>query len=239
MPERLGYLESTRHPWPCLLFLLPLLAVYEGGVVWLGGTRPDVLRNGVDAWLRWGLEHFGLHQLYWLPGVIVLVFLVWSWLRSDERPAESLGVLTGMGLESLAFAVGLWGLSQGLAGLLNGQAANVPAAGLGSGQVITFVGAGIYEEVVFRLLLFSLLAGTLRLAETPLLVEVGFAALGSAVCFAVAHHLGPYGERFDSAAFLFRLLAGVYFALLFRLRGFGIAVGAHACYDVFVGVAIG
>ena len=34
------------------------------------------------------------------------------------------------------------------------------------------------------------------------------------------------------------LPAGLYFALLFRLRGFGIAVGAHALYDVMVGVVL-
>ena len=38
--------------------------------------------------------------------------------------------------------------------------------------------------------------------------------------------------------FLFRMLAGIYFALLFRLRGFGIAVGTHAFYDIIVGVTL-
>ena len=45
-------------------------------------------------------------------------------------------------------------------------------------------------------------------------------------------------EVFDAYVFLFRTLAGVYFAVLFQLRGFGIAVGAHACYDVLVGVVV-
>ena len=42
------YLRATRHPWPCLLFLLPLLAAYELGVHQLGGGQPDALRNGAD-----------------------------------------------------------------------------------------------------------------------------------------------------------------------------------------------
>ena len=50
-----GYLSATRHPWSCLLFLVPLIVVYEAGVVWLGGPQPELLRNGADTWLRWGL----------------------------------------------------------------------------------------------------------------------------------------------------------------------------------------
>ena len=34
------YIGATKHPWPCFLFLLPFLAAYEGGVLWLGGTHP-------------------------------------------------------------------------------------------------------------------------------------------------------------------------------------------------------
>src|SRR5262249_40686957 len=96
-----GYLGATRHPWPCLLFVLPLLLAYELGVVWLGGTQPDTLRNGADAWLRWGLETFGLSQLYCAPALVATLFLVWSWLRFWDRPDDLLGVLTGMAIESL------------------------------------------------------------------------------------------------------------------------------------------
>ena len=51
----------------------------------------------------------------------------------------------------------------------------------------------------------------------------------------VALWAGAAGLRLG-ATFLFRLLAGMYFALLFELRGFGVAVGAHACYNVMVSV---
>src|SRR5262245_4537223 len=154
------YLLATRHPWPCLLFLLPLLLAYEGGVLWLGGAHPDALRNGADAWLRWGLESFGLPPLYWPPALIAAVFASWSLLRTADRPEDLLGVVTGMGIEAVLFALGLWCISQGLLPLLTraGLALQVPPRTEEAvGQVITYVGAGIYEEVFFRLLLFSTL----------------------------------------------------------------------------------
>jgi len=54
-----------------------------------------------------------------------------------------------------------------------------------------------------------------------------------------AHHLGPHGEPFNGAFFAFRTAAGLYFAGLYRVRGFGIAVGAHAFYDVLAGLLLG
>jgi membrane protease YdiL (CAAX protease family) len=241
-----GYLAATRHPWPCLLFLLPLLAVYEVGVLWLGGTEPDTLRNGADSWLRWGLDAFGLHQLYWAPVLLAVIFIAWSWGRRYDRPHDLFSVWIGMAIESISYALGLWGLSRGLSPLLESlhvemvlSPFHLETTAPALGQVITFVGAGIYEEVLFRLLLFTLMSGLLRLLEAPNMLAVLVAAVVSAAVFAAAHHLGPYGEDFDSYVFLFRTLAGVYFALLFQLRGFGIAVGAHACYDVLVGIVVG
>jgi membrane protease YdiL (CAAX protease family) len=103
-------------------------------------------------------------------------------------------------------------------------------------QIVTFVGAGIYEEVLFRLLLFFGLGCLLRLIGFSTLLSALFCTLASAFLFSAAHHIGPYGEAFDRYVFLFRSLAGFYFALLYQFRGFGIAVGSHACYDVLVGV---
>lgn len=235
-----NYLLATRHPWPCLLFLLPLLLGYESGVVWIGGAHPDTLRNGVDAWLRWALDAFGLRQLYWPPVFIGGVFLLWSWRRRSDRPEDLPGVITGMGLESIVFALGLWGLSRGLVPLLTqiGPLSSAPPTADGVGQVVTFIGAGIYEEVLFRLVLFTLLRQLMILFQSPWPAATALAAVGSAALFSAAHHVGPYGEPFDGKVFVFRLVAGMYFALLFQVRGFGVVVGAHACYDVLVGVSV-
>jgi hypothetical protein len=237
-----GYLGATRHPWPCFLFVLPLLLAYECGVMWLGGTQPDALRNGADAWLRWGLETFGLTQLYCAPGLIAALFFLWSWLRFWDRPDDLLGVLTGMAFESVAFALGLWALSRAMEPLFiqAGVEAAVPEpTDELLGRTITFLGAGIYEEVLFRLLLFSGLVWLLRHVRLAGLFAVVLAAVASSALFSAAHHIGPYGEAFHSGVFLFRMTAGMYFALLFQLRGFGIVAGAHACYDVLVGSLAG
>src|SRR5437870_4645204 len=118
MGRRSTYLVATRHPWSCFVFLAPLLAAYEGGVFLLGGAHAQALRNGADTWLRWALEYFGFSQLYWAPLLIAGVFVVWSVFRRGDRPADLLGVETGMAIESIGFALGLWAMSRGLAPFL-------------------------------------------------------------------------------------------------------------------------
>lgn len=236
-----NYWSATRHPWSSLLFLIPLLAAYEGGVWWLGGDQADRLRNGADAWLRWGLELFGARQVFAAPLVVVAVLVLWSWWRWDDRPQDPITPFFGMAFESVLFAVVLWQFGRNFGPLLEGlgvpldlEAARAPAA-----RVLTYIGAGIYEEVLFRLGLFTGLYVLLRVALLPRFLALPLAMVGAAVAFAAAHHVGPYGEPLRADVFLFRACAGLYFTLLFVVRGFGVAVGAHAGYDVLVGTTTG
>lgn len=236
-----NYLAAARHPWACVLFVLPLLAVYEVGVVAARPAAQDSCRNGADLWLRRSLGHIGLAQWYWAPLLLTVLLLGWAWLRRRDRPGEFVGVWLGMVLESAVFAVGLWGSCHVLFPLLEGAGVQVPAGSEcdpGVEQIIGFIGAGIYEETLFRLLLFSALAWLLRQAEFPRPGALALAGSLSALLFSLAHHIGPQGELFNGQVFLFRTLAGLYFAALYYCRGFGVAVGAHAGYDVLVGILL-
>ncbi|HEX4590228.1 MAG TPA: CPBP family glutamic-type intramembrane protease [Gemmataceae bacterium] len=238
----MSYWQATRHPAPCLLFLAPLLIAYEVGVLSLGSEQTLSLRNGADAWLRDGLSAVALTHPVAAPLFVVLVLTVWFFRQRDTVPEDAPSVCLGMAIESVAGALTLWGLSRLYSPLLDTigltlSAGDAPVMNTAVvGQVVTYVGAGIYEEVVFRLALFGLLRGVLTTAQVPNRTAIVLAAAASAILFAAAHHVGPHGEPVDGFNFLFRVLAGLYFTALYQLRGFGIAVGAHACYDVLVGV---
>ncbi len=237
----LTYLSATRHPWACLAFLLPLLVAYEGGVVWFGGADGDALRNGADVWFRAGLQRYGVAQMWAAPLVVVAVLLLRSWANWGSRPKSVLAVTFGMAVESLVFAVGLWVLARNFGPLVRewGVPASVPFQNPAAKQIVTFIGAGIYEEVLFRLGLFSVLCFVLRLVLLPKPLAVGIAAVAGSLLFAAAHHVGDAGEPLDAVRFLFRATAGLYFTALYVVRGFGVAVGAHAGYDILVGTAVG
>src|SRR5262245_28217313 len=235
-----NYFSATRHPWACLLFLAPLLAAYEGGVLWLGGDQAARLRNGADAWMRWGLELFGVGQVLAAPLIVVAVLMLWAWWRWADRPDDPVSVFFGMALESCLFAFVLWQFSRNFGPIVDGLGVKlqvtVQTAPLA--QILTFIGAGIYEEVLFRLGLFVGLCSVLRAVGIPWVIALSLSALTASLAAAAAHHLGAYGEPMRADFFVFRTVAGLYFTALFITRGFGIAVGAHAGYDVLVGVVV-
>lgn len=240
----MSYWQATRHPAPCLLFLAPLLITYEFGVLSLGGEQSLSLRNGADVWLRDGFATLGLTHPIIAPLFVVFLLTVWFLRQRDTIPEDAPNLCLGMAIESVAGALVLWGLSRLYSPLLDQlglalavRAADPPPLSTAViGQVVTYVGAGIYEEVVFRLALFGLLRGVLTTAQIPARTAVALAAIAASLLFAAAHHIGAHGEPVDGFNFLFRVLAGLYFTAVFQFRGFGIAVGAHACYDVLVGI---
>jgi hypothetical protein len=220
-----------------------LLLAYELGVIWIGGASAEAWRTGADAWMRHGLAALGLTDRWFPPLCLALALLAWQALAAREWRFSPL-VPLGMAAESLVLAVALVGLSKlvdlGFENLertrwllsAKGPAnpAEPPAA-----LLIGFLGAGVYEEALFRLLLVPLAFALLRLMQAPAVLASTLAVTASALLFSLAHHAGTPGETFTWFAFIFRWAAGVYFAWVFVLRGFGIAVGTHAAYDILVG----
>ncbi len=239
-----SYLRATRHPRSCLVFLLPLLAIYEGGVLWLAGLgdqQPETVRSGADSWVRWSFESMGIDPLYLPPLIIIAIFGVWAALRRHDRPSHTVSVWMGMTLESVLFALLLWACDRTPWPILSQATGPIavsadPNAALA--QTVSYVGAGIYEELLFRLVLLQVLFRMILMSEASRFVAGGFAILLSSLAFAAAHHIGGQGEAFVPEVFMFRAMAGIYFALLCQLRGFGVAAGTHALYDVLVGVAL-
>ncbi len=211
-------------------------------MLWIGGDSAEALRTGADAWMRQGLASIGLTDRWFLPLSLILILLFWQ--AADPRDWRFAPVsLVGMILESVVLAVALVGLSQlldmGFSHLerlhaprlsANANALNHPIAPL-----IGFLGAGVYEEALFRLTLIPVFFAVLRLLQTPTVPATTVAVTTSALLFSAAHHAGMPGESFTWFAFVFRWLAGVYFAWVFVVRGFGIAVGTHTAYDILVG----
>jgi hypothetical protein len=234
------YYRATRHPWPCLLFVMALLAAYEGGVMWLARNGAAAPRAGVDGWLRTLLATQGW-DVPWGPALLIIgLCLTWGWASWRDAAPEMLGTWVGMCLESAAFGMLLWGIGTVAYGALVEQMGMVVTAAPRTkpttiALAIRSIGAGLYEETVFRLTLVPALVWLLGRVFGQGFAAAALAVALSAIIFAAAHHVGPHGERLHAPVFAYRALAGVYFALLFASRGFGIAVGTHACYNVLVG----
>ncbi len=237
-----SYWTATRRPFPSLLLVAPLVIAYEWAVIWLGGSSPGHLRTGADTWMRNALVAMGLDDRWLLPLLLVVILLGWQ-VVSYRDWRVSPGILAGMVVESLVWAVMLVGISRlidaGFSYLEQRETAVLAIepgrASRFAASLIGYVGAGIYEETLFRLMLVPVFYWVLRLLQAPQILASTLAVTGSALLFALAHHAGLPGEPFTWFAFIFRWMAGVFFAWVFVLRGFGVAVGTHAIYDILVG----
>ena len=109
------------------------------------------------------------------------------------------------------------------------------AGRLGTGQELMLsLGAGIYEELVFRLILVSLLVAVLRLFIAQGRLRYMTAAVIGALIFSAVHYIGSLGDVFTLQSFTFRFLMGLALNGIYLWRGFGIAAMTHALFDVFV-----
>ena len=122
------------------------------------------MRNGADAWLRWAMEVFGVGQVFAVPALLIVVLLVWSWCRWRDRPDDPVRTWFGMAFESGLFACLLWQFSRNYGPIIDtlGVKLEITVNQARAAKILTFIGAGIYEEVLFRLGLFVLLCGLLR-----------------------------------------------------------------------------
>ena len=238
-PASKSYWHVVRAPRYSLLFALPLLLLYE--VLAFALTRDAIMgvRNGADVMLKsvfiWlggrnGLVVFGL-LLLGIGG-----WLVVRDLRRSGAPAPRIYAL--MALESFGWALVFGWVAGSLTSLL---LHGVPLAlGLATRmdaptQLMISLGAGLYEELLFRVLLVAGLAyGARRLLKWSPLAAGVLATLVGALVFSAFHYIGPLGDRLTLASFTFRAIAGVLFSALYLTRGFGITAWTHALYDVML-----
>jgi membrane protease YdiL (CAAX protease family) len=231
LPLALRYLRESQDFATGFLFIVPLIVGYEAGLVLL---RSDVI-NWAHGIIRLVFHLFGPAEPVLFAGLAAcLVVLA---LRRAERlriDAELYGLMLA---ESVVYACGL--------GLVCSFAARrlvlmgTPEAGRTlAHDLVLSVGAGVYEEVLFRV---ALLGALYYLLKRWGRVKPGLAAFVSIVlsslAFAACHHIGPYGDPLEPARLAYRFGMGVLFAAIYIYRGLGIVVYTHALYDIFVSLS--
>lgn len=239
-----SYWRSSRAPRYALLFAWPLFLFYQALVALQPVGPQGSWRNGADVLLQ--------QVFIALAGArgpllfLVTLNVVGGWLVVRDalrhpggwRPPYFLAMLA----ESLvlAFAAGL------TIGTLTAQLVQPPALAIGlppgaglSTKLMLAIGAGLYEELLFRVLLVGSLAWIgMRLLHWKPAVAAGVAVAVGALIFAAFHYVGPGGDPWQLYSFVFRTIGGLFFSALYVLRGFGITAWTHALYDVLVMVVV-
>ena len=222
-----GYQHWSRDPAVGLFAVLPLWLLYESLRLALAPAE----RNGAEILLLHELHRLGerAHLVLSIGFCLLLFAAARSLVRRD---VPWLRVAAVIALEGTVYALMLGPIAEAL------TSSTVRLLSAGSplvGNLVGSIGAGIFEELVFRLGLMSALVWialrAVRAWSLPSWLAGAFAVLVSALVFSWFHHV--CGEPFDRTRFVFRTMAGVLLGLLMWARGYGVCVYTHSLYNVY------
>lgn len=230
-----GYFSWSREPAVGLFAVLPLWITY---ILLRSQLAPDE-RNGAEVLLLQQLELLGGRaHLVVSVAFVFLIAAAAKWLLKHKIPWAR--VVAVIALEGLVYGVMLGPIASAMTSsadrLLSIGAQSGPAdSGPLIANIVGSIGAGVFEELVFRLGLMSALTwlGMRAVREwgLPRATAALAAVLLSALAFSWFHHL--CGEPFERGRFLFRTMAGVLLGLLMWWRGYGVCVYTHTVYDLY------
>ncbi len=225
-----NYFKESSHRFYGAATALVMLILYEILIMW-GTSSGMMIRNAPEAWLRDSLNFLGvshIHISYLMLGAALIAVPMFH----DSSVTLKARTVLLMILESI-----FWGAISGLliqlvmiklffiAGSISGSLL---------GDLGLAIGAGLFEELFFRVILTTLLVRVSIKAFKNKWLSFIVAILIASFLFSLAHYVGSAADSFEFYSFLFRFLAGIWFTTLYSLRGFSVVCLSHAFYDIFV-----
>ncbi len=225
-PSVLGYGDLGTS----LVLIFPLFLAYEIGVMF----TPTM--NGVDFITGWLFRAVDYDKSKYLMVHFVLALgFVGFIIYMRQKAMFQLRTFPPMIMESAIYALTLGTfiifVMQKLLGFDGLMATGDMEA---SHAFITSLGAGVHEELVFRLGMMAGGAYLLRASGLKHTWAVVLALAASSAVFSAVHHIGEYGDPWSLTVFTYRTLAGALFGLIFYFRSLSHAVYTHFLYDVYV-----
>ena len=230
-----NYFRDSSRLLYSYLISLPLLLLYE---ILIFASNPDtgqVVRISVDVWIRTLFSYVGTDLLS--ITLIVAAFIGMVILYKERRHLSSLRIhfFVYMLVEALLYAILLaLLLSTFVSQLLQIIQPNTIEALSNLQKIALSLGAGLYEELFFRVILVSGLLFILKYFISKKWVAWGLAMVLAALIFSLVHYIGALGDSFALGSFLFRFLFGLALNAIYLWRGFGMAAWTHAIYDIMV-----
>lgn len=228
------YFDYSRTLTYSYLSVLPLLILYEV-LLFISQPSSDAeIRLTADLWIKAIFSWTGTDTLY-ITLFLIVVFGVVVYARERHNlPVIRFSYFIYMVLESTVWAIFIGLVISASVGRLFMISASAEGEITMLQWLALAIGAGVYEELVFRVILVAaLLFMFQRLFANEWMPSVMAIILGAAI-FSGVHYIGAFGDVFTWPSFMFRMLFGLALTALLIYRGFGIAAWTHSIYDVLV-----
>lgn len=234
-----NYFNATRTATYGFFAALPLLILYEVGILFANSGQMLSIEVGSAIWMKRLLAWFGGSGWMALGIAVFIIGAVIYWSEKNKPPLKARYFWLIIG-ESLIYAAVLAFLVGGVVGLLfnawiapDMMVQHVQEVGM-MHKLALSIGAGLYEELVFRVILVGGLFLLINKLVHKRAAAYIIAALIGAFLFSLVHYTGSMGDTFTYSSFTFRFLFGLALNVVFLARGFAVAAWAHALYDVLV-----
>ncbi len=229
----LRYLRCSRSYGYSFLSVVPLLVLYEIICLAMRGRQRSVVHYLAEALLDDRAQAIGGLGVFLWGSLVIGAFILlglWGIRRNKQRIRPFyFPIMVGEG----AVLATLLGLALNAIPPL--MVADPNAFLDTGGKIAAAIHAGVYEELVFRVLILgTLVVMFTKVRSFPRRAAYFLALLISSIAFAVAHYFSLDKAPFDRHVFLLRQIAGVCFGVIYCLRGFGVATYSHTLYDLFV-----
>lgn len=224
-----SYINSSKSFLISLLFVTPALFIYEF-LFYFKYSTENYLRNPFDTLIFNNLLVFEKYnQLIFL--LIFSIFAIYTISKEfGNIKYVKLYYFIFMAIESAAWGTILYYFMYNLESLM--LTVNLKNNMLD--KIYLSVGAGIWEELIFRLVGINVLLKLLVLYEYSLIFSYIFSIIVTSIIFSLAHYVGNFGELFSLITFSYRFLAGMMLGIIYSIRGYGISVYTHIFYNTAI-----
>ncbi len=230
------YFSDTKTLLYSFLLSLPVFLAYEILILISQPDASHVVRISVDVWFKSIFTSLGVNAVSISLLIVALCGLFILYKERARLKTIRFKFFPLMIGEAMIYAVVVAFITQTLVALLLNISASDPINQLtGLQKFALSLGAGIYEELFFRVILVS----AFLLIFNKFFNNVKWASIAasvvlSALLFSAVHYIGSMGDPFTLSSFLFRFIFGLILNGIYVARGFGVAVWTHALYDVMV-----
>ena len=228
------YFKNSRTLLYSYLASLPLLLGYEILLFMSQPSNEQMVRISVDVWMQSFIRLMGVNAtaVILLLVAIAGIFILY---REREKFAHLRPVFfVYIIVESLVYAMVIGAATS----TITAELTMFVSSGIDQlsylQKLSLSLGAGLYEELFFRVILVSAAIYILKKFFRQKWLVNTLAILSAAVLFSLAHFTGSMGDPFTLDAFVFRLLFGIALNIIYIWRGFSVAAWTHALYDIFV-----
>lgn len=229
------YLDNTHTLLYSFLVSLPLFLLYEILILISQPQTGQIVRISVDVWIKSLFTYLGVPALSFSLLLLVIIGIVILYRERHRLKTVRMAYFPVLLLESTIYAIVVALISQSMVAFILNMLAADPIESLGTLQKIALsLGAGLYEELFFRVILVTLFTLLFTKVFGKKWAGVTAAVLLSALLFSAVHYIGSMGDAFTMGSFLYRFVFGLILNGIFVWRGFGVAAWTHAIYDIMV-----